>query len=178
MSLRFAQLTCGCRGKSITLCNCFMKVEVTLCFISGHVASVTIGYMGQPNPHPAAAPAAGQGHRMTRVKACHPRRARSAHRGVRGSSPREIWLARAPDTMLLFAIGRVSQPIGRVSEPQPLYWLLDAWPVRRPLCVRPVQRYLLGPAGPFPAGGCPTHVPNFVGEEHSRGCQDQIEAPG
>ena len=30
---------------------------------------------------------------------------------------------------------------------------------------------------PFPAGGCPTHVPNSW-EKHSRGCQDQTEAPG
>ena len=37
---------CGCRGKGITLCNCFMKFEASLCFILGHVVSITLGYLG------------------------------------------------------------------------------------------------------------------------------------
>src|ERR1700733_9992398 len=59
---------------------------------------------------------------------------------------------------------------------QPLYWLLDAGPCGA--LSRPPGPAILARSGrPFPAGGCPTHT-YFVGEEHSRGCQDQTEAPG
>src|SRR6185437_15212838 len=94
-----------------------MKVEATLCFISGHVASVTIGYMRLIRPSPW-----GGGHHRVEAR-LGPRRRQRAQRasGVRGVVPREIWSARAPDTMALLAIGRVGRP-------QPLYWLLDAWP--------------------------------------------------
>src|SRR5512146_1878291 len=67
---------------------------------------------------------------------------------------------------------------GRTAHALALYWGLDAWP-RGALSpfTRPGSIHARS-GRPFPAGRSRTYAPNFVGEERSRGCQDQTEAPG
>lgn len=77
-----------------------MKVKTTLCSISGHVASVTIGYLVSQTLTRGTS-TFGSKRGLTLASAV----VRAAHRGVRGAVPREVWSARAPDAMALFPSG-------------------------------------------------------------------------